>query len=210
MQTASTLHFSANKFAVVEKSSPAPIFKSTGLVIRRVTEHHDLLATDLLVRRMYAWRGYLTKQQLASPRDPDHATLVAWQDGELAATLTLSRDSGSGLLCETLYPNEISELRAKQLKICEYSRFAVDPEFRSPKLLDTFFRTAYYFTRSQFGATDAVVEVNPRHSRYYERELGFAEIGPRRVCPRVDAPATLLHRNLRQTLPKAWVSEQAA
>lgn len=209
MQTASTLHFSANRFAVVEKSSPAPLYKSSGLVIRRVTEHHDLLATDLLVRRMYAWRGYLTKQQLASPRDPDHATLVAWQDGELAGTVTLSRDNGRGLLCESLYPKEVSELRAKQQKICEYSRFALEPEFKSPKLLDSFFRTAFYFARSHFGATDAVVEVNPRHSRFYERELGFAAIGPRRVCPRVDAPALLLHRNLRHP-PKAWVSEQAA
>jgi len=209
MHTASALRFPINQMAVVKQPSPAPLFKSTGLVIRRVTEHHDLLATDLLVRRMYAWRGYLTKQQLASPRDPDHATLVAWQDGELAGTLTLSRDSGVGLLCESLYPKEVSELRAKQQKICEYSRFALDPEFRSPKLLDSFFRTAFYFARSHFGATDAVVEVNPRHSRFYERELGFIPIGPRRVCPRVDAPALLLHRNLRYA-PKAWVSNQAA
>lgn len=176
-------------------------------------EQHDLLASDHLVRRMYAWRGYLTtppQHPLALLRSSDRATLVAWQNGELAATLTLSRDNEHGLLCESLYPKEISELRAKQVKICEFSRFAVDPEFRSPKLLDSFFRAAYHFTRSQLGATDAVVEVNPRHSRYYERELGFASIGPRRVCPRVDAPAILLHRNLHHPLPKAWVEPKAA
>jgi len=196
--------------ATVEKSMPSPLLRSADLIIRRISKPHEQFASDLLVRRMYAWRGYLVKRQFSALHDPDCATVAAWHDGELVATLTLARDNGGSLLCESLYPNEVSELRAKQLKICEYSRFAVDPAFSSPKLLDSFFRTAYNFSRSHFGATDAVVEVNPRHSRYYERELGFVQIGPRRVCPRVDAPAMLLHRNLRHSLPKIWVTEEAA
>ncbi|MDP3636250.1 MAG: hypothetical protein U0989_01505 [Azonexus sp.] len=207
MLSASTHCFSVTQIVGGEKSSSTSLFKSIGFVIGRAMEQHDLLAADHLVRRMYAWRGYLTKHPQhprSLHRAADQATLVAWQNGELAATLTLSRDNEHGLLCESLYSKEISELRTKQVKICEFSRFAIDPAFRSPKLLDSFFRAAYQFSCSQFGATDAVVEVNPRHSRYYERELGFATIGPRRVCPRVDAPAILLHRNLHHPLPKAW------
>ena len=37
-----------------------------------------------------------------------------------------------------------------------------------------------------------VIEVNPRHVRYYERMLGFEVIGPERMNPRVEAPAVLL------------------
>ena len=183
------------------QSAPSSPIKSARLLIRPITEYEEQLATDSLIRRMYAWRGYLVKRQFSSVRNPDHATLAAWQDGELAATLTLSRDKGSDLLCEALYPTEIAELRAKNQNICEFSRLAIDPEFSSPALLDTFLRTAHSFARSHFKATAAVVEINPRHRRYYERQLGFAQIGERRVCPRVDAPAILLQRDLRQNFP---------
>jgi hypothetical protein len=201
---------STNMARALEISMPAPLIRSSGLIIRRITKPHEQLATDLLVRRMYAWRGYLVKRQFSALTDPDHATVAAWQNGELVATLTLARDNGNNLLCETLYPKEIAELRASNPKICEYSRLATDPEFSSPEILECFFRTAYNFARSHFGATDAVVEINPRHRRYYEKELGFSRVGERRVCPRVDAPAILLHRDLRHQLPGQLSIEQAA
>ena len=210
MLNASTLCFSANQLTSIEKSSPAPLFQSRSLTIRRVTDHRDQLASDQLVRRMYAWRGYLTKRQFATSNDPDRATIAAWHDSELVATLTLTRDNGHSLLCESLYPDEVSGLRAKGLKICECSRLAVDQELSSRKILDVFFRTAYSFARSHFGSTDAVIEINPRHCRYYESELGFSRLGTARICPRVDAPAILLHRDFRQHLPKIWVSNIAA
>ena len=47
-----------------------------------------------------------------------------------------------------------------------------------------------------FAASDAVIEVNPRHARYYQRTLGFRQIGELRQCQRVEAPAVLLHRRL--------------
>ena len=210
MSNVSTLHISANQIAGFEKSSPAPLFQSLSLIIQRVTEAHDQLATDHLVRRVYGWRGYRVKQQTGNPHDLDRVTLAAWQDGNLAGTLTLSRDNERGLLCESLYPNEVSALRAKGLKICECSRLAIDPEFSSRKLLESFFRTAYDFARSHFGATDALIEVNPRHCRYYESELGFSRLGPRRLCPRVQAPALLLHHDFKNSLPTNRVSRLAA
>ncbi|MBK7424074.1 MAG: long-chain N-acyl amino acid synthase, partial [Propionivibrio sp.] len=45
-------------------------------------------------------------------------------------------------------------------------------------------------------ASDAVIEVNPRHSRYYQRLLGFRQIGRRRQCRRLDAPVVLMHQEL--------------
>lgn len=197
-------HFSSGKyFAGTSGSSPAVLFRSGDLVIRRLGDFHERLASDLLVRRMYAWRGYRANPQTAPLPDSLRVTLTAWQDNVLAATLTLTRDGGNGLLCEALYPDEIAKLRAKNLKICEYSRLAIDPDFSSPALLEAFFRTAYNFARSHFGASDAVVEINPRHCRYYERELGFTLLGPKRICPRVEAPAMLLHRDLRNALAEA-------
>lgn len=202
MSTASSYYASGKQAAVVANLSSLSSLRSAGLVIRRVASSHERHTTDQLVRRMYAWRGYHSEPLKASLNSPDRVTLAAWQDNELAATITLSRDNGAELLCETLYEDEIARLRAKKRQICEYSRLATDPEFSSPVLLNKFFREAYFFARSHFGASDAVVEVNPRHCRYYERAWGFRRLGPLRICPRVDAPAILLHRNLQHPLPE--------
>lgn len=210
MPNATILKISANRLAGVEKSSPAPVFQSQNLVVRHVTERHDRLAADHLVRRMYEWRGYQVQRPAGAMHDPDRITLAAWLDDNLAGTLTLSRDNECGLLCESLYPNEVSALRAKGLKICECSRLAIDPQFSSRKLLGSFLRSAYDFAHSHLEATDALIEINPRHSRYYERELGFSRLGPRRICPRVEAPALLLHHDFTNSAPTNRVRRLAA
>ncbi len=166
------------------------------LLVRAIENAHERFAAAMLVRRMYAWRGYRLNDSVSLLNSQDAVTIAAWEDREIAATLTLNRDTGSGLLCESLYPLEIAHLRAKSRQICEYTRFATDPDFSTPELLETLFIFGYELARFRFGATDAVIEVNPRHARYYERDLGFSRIGECRICPRVEAPAILLHRNL--------------
>ncbi len=194
------LHTTGESHPIALHPPRQPIFSSSGLVIRCVGNLHEQRETNRLVRRMYAWRGYRPSNQAPEDLACKRVTLAAWQDHELAATLTLNLDDQTGLLSETLYPEEISALRLNQGRLCEYSRLAIDPAFSSPALLESFFRSAYNFARSQLACSDAVVEVNPRHARYYERELGFTRLGPRKVCPRVDAPAMLLHRDLRHPL----------
>ena len=58
------------------------------------------------------------------------------------------------------------------------------------------------YARDMHGCTDIVIEVNPRHRRFYERMLGFRKEGELKINPRVDAPAYLLRVNL------AFVTEQ--
>ena len=45
-----------------------PAFRSSGLLIRRVSNVHEQRESDYLVRRMYAWRGYRTGDQSAEQR----------------------------------------------------------------------------------------------------------------------------------------------
>lgn len=55
------------------------------------------------------------------------------------------------------------------------------------------------------GYTDVVIEVNPRHVRFYKRMLGFVEFGAERMCSRVDAPAVLLRLELDYVdRPSSW------
>ena len=199
MQSA-ILHTSIESPVIVKPLVHQPVSRSSGLLMRRVTSVHEQREADYLVRRMYVWRGYRVGDSSSERQAGKGVTLAAWQDDELAATLTLNLDGENGLLSESLYPQEIATLRSKQGRLCEYSRLAVDPNLSSPLLLENFFRFAYNFARSQLHCSDAVIEVNPRHARYYKRELGFTDLGPLKICSRVDAPAMLLHRNLRNPL----------
>jgi hypothetical protein len=186
-----------NQTVTVTAAQPKQHDSYGGLLVRPTVSHREVHACHELVRRMYAWRGYLTDS--TNPHlARDQLTLAAWRDGELAATLTLARDNGSNLMAEALYPAEIANLRSKDRIICEYSRLAIDPVTSSTQLMEQFFRMAYELAKSHFSAKDAIVEINPRHRRFYEREIGFTQLGPLRVCPRVDAPALLLHRDMEQ------------
>lgn len=145
-----------------------------------------------LMNQMYAWRGY----RLAEPEPQstgNRATLQACQGKETLGTLTLAIDSARGLLADALYREEIDALRMRGGVVCELTGFAVRAGLGSNELLASLFHLLHIFGHRLHRATDAVIEVNPRHALYYERLLGFRQIGDRRICGRVDAPAVLLH-----------------
>ena len=169
---------------------------SPELVVAPAVTYQQHRACSALVRRMYAWRGYRVAPSRPLIGDPNHATHGAWADGKLVATLTTSRDSSNGLLADTLYKEEMSRLRKPARVICEVTRLAADSESNDPDLLKSLFRSTYKYAKAVFGVTDVVIEVNPRHVVYYRREFGFSQIGSLSTCPRVEAPAVLLHRSL--------------
>jgi len=146
-----------------------------------------------LVDRMYGWRGYLLDHGEALPRyDAGQMTLQACEQGETVGTLSLSLDSGQGLQADELYRAEIDQLRLSGRKVCELTRLAVDNRANSMELLASLFHLLHLIG-CQMGASDAVIEVNPRHVAFYKRLLGFQQIGERKQCARVDAPAILMH-----------------
>lgn len=163
--------------------------------VRLADSSHDRLAAAALVARRYAWRGY------PYPTKPtvdlsNQMTLVVWDGEDAVATLTLRRDSVEGLLSENLYGDEIDALRRESKVLCEVTRLATDCDDHNRTVLALLFRAAHSHGRARFGATDAVIEVNPRHAAFYQREFRFSRIGGVRHCPRVEAPAVLLHRSV--------------
>jgi hypothetical protein len=164
--------------------------------VRPVRTQQHLSMACVLVKNLYSSRGYATGSVRQRLDDPDRLTLAAWVYGELVATLTLGRDCPSGLLADELYASEVASLRRPNRVVCEVSRLAVDPDFTSRELLTTLFRAAHLHGKNAFAASDVVIEVNPRHAGYYQRYLGFRQLGSLRQCPRVDAPAVLLHQTV--------------
>lgn len=170
--------------------------RSHGYHIRPVYDEQQRSLVSALVQRRYAWRGYATTALDYPAADANRLTLAAWQYGELAATLTLGRDSPQGLYADALYAAELERLRDPQRVLCEVSRLAVDPDFSSPELLASLFASAFDYGRRLFVASDVVIGVNPRHVGYYQRRLGFRRIGAQQHCACVDAPVVLMHQAL--------------
>ncbi|HEY6043928.1 MAG TPA: hypothetical protein VIU43_03420 [Nitrosospira sp.] len=149
-----------------------------------------------LIKCMYSWRGYHTENAVISSRNSNQLTLEASIGRNPVGTLTVALDSEEGMLVDELYEKEIHSFRTKDTKLCELSKLAIDPSHSSKELLASLFNLAYIYARVIHKVTHFFIEVNPRHAGYYKRMLGFHQIGEKRVCPRVNAPAVLLYLNL--------------
>jgi len=147
-------------------------------------------SADLLIKKMYAWRGYDTSGALNDT--PNRITLMADLKGKVIGTLTIGLDSAAGLLVDQLYKDEIDRLRAAGRFVCEFTKLAIDQDANSNRVLAALFHLAFIYAHKIHGATDFVIEVNPRHAVFYKRGLCFTQLGEERMCPRVNAPATLL------------------
>ncbi|HUP07512.1 MAG TPA: hypothetical protein VMU47_10195 [Caldimonas sp.] len=153
---------------------------------------HCSRASSLLQRR-YAWRGYA-----AAPieRHARQVTLAAFADDTTVATITAALDREDGLFVSRLYPGEVQSLRDEGRRLCEFTKLAVDESVRSHTVLGAIFHVACLYAINLHRCTDALIEVNPRHVRFYERMLGFERFGEQRLDPAVGAPAVLLRLDL--------------
>lgn len=152
---------------------------------------------SMLVKKMYGWRGY--KIAWHAKHQPNRITLVASHGTAPMATISIGFDSPDGLLVDDLYQDEIDKLREAGANICEFTKLAVDGAIRSKRVLATLFHIAYIYSHRMNGFSDLLIEVNPRHVRFYEQMLGFRKHGPERLNTRVNAPAVLLRLDFSHT-----------
>lgn len=154
---------------------------------------------SLLIKKMYSWRGYDTNSLI----DPNKITLVTNYQDNVVGTLTLGLDSPpQGLAADELYHPEVELLRNQGCKIFDITRLAIDQDLKSKRVMPALLHIAYIYAKNIHECTDTLIEVNPRHVTFYERMMGFKQLGPERTCPRVNAPAVLL------TLKMSYMSEQ--
>lgn len=172
------------------------LLKCSDYNIRLVDSPRQRSKAGLLIKRMYSWRGYATNDPAIIPQSPAHLTLEASSEQQLFGTLTLGIDSHEGLAADELYEEELNAFRKKGRKIAEVSKLAIDPRFSSKELFASLFHLTYIYGYTIHKVKDAFIEVNPRHASFYKRMLGFNQIGEKRTCPRVNAPAVLLHLDM--------------
>ena len=148
-------------------------------------------SASILINRMYAARGYRTTPLSAEPL-PTRITLVASEHDATIGTITIGFDSPTGLHVDDPFAAETRALRAAGRRLCEFTTLAMDSVVRSKRVLAAMFHVAYIFAHRMMGFDSLLIEVNPRHVRYYERMLGFKVVGPQRMNYRVNAPAVLM------------------
>lgn len=151
-------------------------------------------AANMLIDRMYSWRGYTTSHQ--TPKSPNLITLMAMENHSVIGTISISLDSPIGILADETYEDEINMLRSRGCRICEFTKLAFDPAVRSKQVLASLFHVAFIYAWHIRNCTDLLIEVNPRHRRFYKRMLGFKRYGQIKTNPRVNAPAVLLWLDL--------------
>jgi hypothetical protein len=151
-------------------------------------------SASLLINKMYAWRGYAGTHQIVD--DPNRITLTATDKGEVVGTLTIGFDADVGLAADQVFKEELDEMRDNGARLCEFTKLAFDPSVKSKASLANLFHLAVIYARDIHHRTDIVIEVNPRHRRFYEQMLGFRQQGQLKTNPRVNAPAYLLRVGL--------------
>ena len=160
----------------------------------RLAKMHGLRReATVLLNECYVQRGYGV-QDLGDAAN--RMTIVAYDGLEPIGTLSIGFDLGQGLLCDELYRQEINALRTADRKVCEFIKLAVNRSTASLATLAAVFHVVFIYAYRIHKFDDVVMEVNPRHVKFYEQALGFRQIGQELTNLRVNAPAVLLHCEL--------------
>jgi hypothetical protein len=149
------------------------------------------------VAQSYAKRGYdpldwLGVRFTSHHALPDTTTFIARAANQIVATLSLVADNSLlGLPMESIYGPEIEQLRQDGRRLVEVTGLA-DHGLSLREFLPIF--VALMRLSSQFGirqrADTWVITVNPRHRSFYQKVMGFEQIGETRAYPSVqDHPA---------------------
>lgn len=167
------------------------ILQKGDVTVRIARTGHDLHLAEWLVKERYAWRGY----QLPTPHvhHPLRKTFLASSGDRLLGTLSILLDSKAGLVADALFKQELDGHRRLGRRVCELGKLAISQAGNSREVATALFNMAYLYGRTIHRVSDTFIEVNPRHVSFYRRLLGFDVAAKGLHCPRVDAPAILMH-----------------
>lgn len=144
-----------------------------------------------LIDEKYAWRGYGVTHKAKT--SADCSTFIASIEDELVGTLSLTIDSDDGLAADQTFAEELAVLRQTSgSQLCELTKFAFASEPSSMHVLASLFHTIFIFGTKRYNCTDLLIEVNPRHIRFYSTMLGFAKVGGLKGNASVGAPSQLM------------------
>lgn len=145
----------------------------------------------------YTKKGYIQNSendQLIQDYDGFSKTIVinAMGNEQLAGTITLT--DPNHMPCLELFKDSVQSFGIA----AEVSRFAVADEFKNNKsVLNTLFDLILTISIRVFNYEKLYIEVNPRHTGFYQKFLDFKTVSDVVQCSRVNnAPAVLMYLDL--------------
>ena len=167
-------------------------YGSNSVEIRLADSDGERSQANMVINRNFGARGYGSGHWLIPDRH--RITFTAASADQTFGTITLAVDRDEQLAADKTFPDEVGELRARPgVKLCELTKFAFDSSADSLPLLAALFHIVYIYGTERFACTDLLIEVNPRHVRFYEAMLGFTRMGDLRINDSVGAPSQLMH-----------------
>lgn len=162
------------------------------IAIRLAESADDRGRANVVVNRQYGVRGYGSSHKVGS--HSSSVVFCASTSSHVFGTITLTVDSQQGLASDRTFPAEIAKLRETPgTVLTELTKFAFDPSPDSRPFLASLFHIVYLYGTERFCGTDLLIEVNPRHVRFYELMLGFQRVGKLKDNEAVGAASQLMH-----------------
>jgi len=181
-------------------------------IIHLVDSSEKFSEASALINRRYVLKGYGDNHRI--PSSENHMTFTAEASQEVIGTITLAVDSENGMAAERTFSPEIQELRAVLgAKLCELTKFAFSSTINSKQLMAELFHIVFVYGYRTHRCTDLVIEVHPRHVRFYQAMLGFKKISPVRINVSVGAPLQLMHlkvSEIRENINRFAGQQEAA
>jgi hypothetical protein len=117
---------------------------------------------------------------------PTTETFIAEYQGTVIFTMSLVTDGALGLPMESLYGDEIADLRRQGLKVGEISCLA-DRRASMSRFFPVFLRTSRVMTQyaHRQGLDAVLATVRPKHARFYRRCFDFKVLGGQKEFPTV-------------------------
>jgi hypothetical protein len=123
--------------------------------------------------------------------------LIVTQDVIGIATITLILDDPLDLEKYEPFKSEVDRLRNDGKRLAEVTNLVViEGSDGSERLRASIIHVAYIYARRIYNYTDFIIEVIQRHSKYYEKMLGFKCFGPERPTSWTNGPTVLLRLDL--------------
>lgn len=140
--------------------------------------------------------------------NPDTCVIIGRISELTVSTVTVVPDGDAGLPLDSVYRQELDDLRRKGRRLLEAGLLADRREHIARSLPAVLEIMRYAIFRTYHTATDIMAGVHPHHTGFYKRYMAFEEMGPVRTYPVVNnQPVVMLrlplHEKLRlRPLPK--------
>lgn len=179
--------------ALLTQSGPRVAPTSTGgeIEYKLAENQEERAAAFRLCHDAYVQAGLMLPRRCRMRVMPHHllptsAVFIAVRRGRVISTVSLIGDGQLGLPMECAYCKEVAALRSPSRWLGEVSALASDRQ--QPvcqfQLLGNLTRLMAQYA-SRHGLEHLLAAVHPRHSRFYQRALGFQSLGEGKPYPAV-------------------------